>query len=166
MTRSSYDDDTFRKVVSASISIAGVLRKLGKVPAGGNYESTKARIRLLNVDTSHFKGQGHNKGQRCSRTRSLSEYLVKDRRVHSDWLRKRLIKEGVFPRKCGFCHHTEWLDRPIPLELDHKNGDRTDNRIENLRILCPNCHAFTPTYRGKNKRLVAAVGVEPTNPQV
>ncbi len=65
-------------------------------------------------------------------------------------LRKRLIAEGLKEARCEICKLDEWLGRPIPLQLDHINGDRTDNRLENLRLLCPNCHAQTDTYCGKN----------------
>jgi 5-methylcytosine-specific restriction endonuclease McrA len=87
----------------------------------------------------------------------LSTILIKDKLYSSSHrLKKRLIAEGIFERKCSSCLNTEWAGKPIPLELDHINGDRSDNRIENLRLLCPNCHAFTITYRGrgikKNRR--------------
>jgi Zn finger protein HypA/HybF involved in hydrogenase expression len=81
--------------------------------------------------------------------------LIKDS-VHggsSSSLRIRLIKEKYFEHKCYCCNNTLWLDKPIPLELEHVNGDKFDNRIENLTLLCPNCHALTPTYRGKNKKI-------------
>ena len=65
-------------------------------------------------------------------------------------MKKRLLREGVFQRKCYGCDLTEWMGRPIPIELEHKNGDSTDNRLENLTLLCPNCHALTETYRAKN----------------
>ena len=82
----------------------------------------------------------------------MNEILVENSHYQTSKLRKRLIKEGYFEKKCYNCEKTIWLDKNIPLELEHKNGDRTDNRIENLTLLCPNCHAFTPHYRGKNKK--------------
>ncbi len=68
----------------------------------------------------------------------------------------RLFKEGIKKEQCENCNNTHWLNKKIPLELDHINGNNTDNRIENLRILCPNCHALTLTYRGKNKKKSAS----------
>lgn len=86
--------------------------------------------------------------------RPLSEILIKDSDFKtSNHLRKRLIDEGLKEERYEKCKNTEWLKQPIPLELDHINGDNRDNRIENLRILCPNCHALTPNYSGKNKRV-------------
>jgi hypothetical protein len=80
----------------------------------------------------------------------LVEILVEDSKFRTDWLKTRLIREGIFEHRCSKCQLTEWLDVLIPLELDHKNGVKTDHRLENLCLLCPNCHALTPTYRGKN----------------
>lgn len=69
----------------------------------------------------------------------------------SNKLRIRLLKEEVFEHRCNKCKNTEWLDEPIPLELEHIDGNSSNHKIENLELLCPNCHAKTSTYRGKNK---------------
>jgi len=68
----------------------------------------------------------------------------------SNKLRIRLIKEGVFQPICVSCNNVNWLGSKIPLELDHIDGDSSNHKLENIRLLCPNCHAFTETYRGKN----------------
>jgi len=68
----------------------------------------------------------------------------------SNKLRVRLIQEGVKPHKCECCGNKEWMGQPISLEVDHVNGISSDHRLANLKILCPNCHAQTETYRGKN----------------
>ena len=68
----------------------------------------------------------------------------------TSYLKARLIREGVKDARCESCNGTQWEGEPIPLELDHVNGKRDDNRLENLRLICPNCHAQTPTYRGRN----------------
>lgn len=80
----------------------------------------------------------------------LSKVLVKDKLYQSYRLQKRLVSEGLKEHKCECCGLTEWLGKPIKLELHHINGDHTDNRLENLQLLCPNCHSYTDNYRGKN----------------
>ncbi|CAN1210025.1 HNH endonuclease [Tumidithrix helvetica PCC 7403] len=151
-----YTEADFIEAVAASTSISQVLGKLSLRPTGGNYQVTKDRIKHLSLDTQHFKGQGWLKGctNHAHKQCSLTEILVKDSTYRNTYsLKSRLIKEGIFSRKCSNCMNDQWLSLPIPLELDHINGDRTDNRVENLRLLCPNCHALTDTYRGKNKSL-------------
>lgn len=81
----------------------------------------------------------------------LSELLVVDSDARTSNVRLRLIKEGVREHRCECCSLTEWMGQRIPLQLDHINGVKRDFRSENLRLLCPNCHAQTDTYCGKNK---------------
>ena len=71
-------------------------------------------------------------------------------KVQSNKLRKKLLREGLKEPKCEHCGNSVWMGQPIPLELHHKNGDNTDNRLENLELRCPNCHYFTETYKTKN----------------
>lgn len=81
---------------------------------------------------------------------SLEEYLKNSQDIQSNKVRIKLLREGYKEHKCENCGLSEWLDQPIPLELHHKDGNRNHNEIENYQLLCPNCHAFTDSYRGKN----------------
>ena len=89
------------------------------------------------------------------KTIPLSEILVKYSTFNTYHLKQRLFKEGIKAKKCECCESSVWLSKPIALELHHVNGIKTDHMLENLKILCPNCHAFTDNYRGKNKKLSA-----------
>lgn len=154
--RPRWSDDELRRAVAASRSIAGTLRQLGLVPLGGNYDQVKRRIAELELDVTHFTGKGWNRGAtaRPRPARSLDEVLVADRWTSSTGLKQRLIREGLKQPMCELCGWSQprSCDGRIPVELDHVNGDKTDNRLANLRILCPNCHALQPTHRGLNKR--------------
>jgi hypothetical protein len=151
MRQSRYSDLQLIEAVQSSTSVRQVLEKLGLAEAGGNYSIVKRRIQRLKISTVHFKGQGWKKGDKSPLVpaKSLSDILRKGSNVQSYKLKKRLFAEGLKDKKCESCTLTKWLEKQIPLELDHINGDASDNRIENLRILCPNCHALTETYRGK-----------------
>jgi hypothetical protein len=167
--RRRWTDEQLRAAVRASHSYAGVIRRLGLVPAGGNYDQVQRRIRELVLDTSHFTGMGWNVGlqHQPNPPVPLDELLVRNRRSGSHLLKQRLFRVGLKAPACELCG---WAARApdgrIPVELDHINGDKTDNRLENLRILCPNCHSLQPTHRGLNKKSrrnrVAPVGFEPT----
>lgn len=147
-----YTIEELKFAVENSFSLAAALRELGLVVAGSNYQTIKNNIELNNLDISHFTGQAHLKGKTHNWAKSLplDEVLVENRFFNSNQLRKRLIKEGYFECKCSCCGNDKWLGQIIPLELDHINGIKSDNRLENIRIICPNCHALTPNYRGKN----------------
>ncbi len=151
-----YTEEELKGAIATSLSMADVLRKLKIRVAGGNYDMLQRRIGELNLDTSHFTGSAWLRGRENPfvRQRTLEEILVENSTyVSTNNLRKRLITEGIFEHRCVSCGLDKWLDNKIPLEIDHINGDRRDNRLENLRLLCPNCHALTSTYRGKNKRV-------------
>lgn len=140
-----YTPEILQDAVSNSTSIKQVLEHLGLKYAGGNHSHIKKKISELKIDTSHFLGQGHNKGKTFSSKRKPIEfYLIKDCPVQitSHCIRLRLIKEGLKEPRCECCGSDTWLGREIPLELHHVNGNHFDNRIENLQILCPNCHAL------------------------
>lgn len=143
----------YEEAIKNSYSIAEALRYLGIKDRGGNYRIIKQAIKKYNIDTSHFRGQGWNVGLKFAPHKSLKteDILVKNSNYNSFKLKARLIKEGYKEYKCECCNRTEWMGHPIPLELHHINGDNTDNRIENLQMLCPNCHAFTDNYRGRAK---------------
>jgi HNH endonuclease len=133
--------------IASSISYRQVLTKLGIIPAGGNYDTLKKFINLHNINTSHFKGQGWNKDRVEHPRVPLSDYLTNIKSITSHKLRKRLLRDGIFTHQCSSCKLSEWLGDPIPLELDHVNGYHDDNSLSNLRLLCPNCHSKTPTFR-------------------
>jgi len=153
--RYKYTKEDLENAVKKSKSIASVCRILGVRPAGGNYKTIKSKLKKWNIDYSHFTGQGWNVGLKFKpmKKRPLSEILIKDSDFISTYhLKERLFNESIKEKRCESCNLTEWLGKPIPLELNHINGDNTDHRLENLDILCPNCHAQTPTYRTKNKK--------------
>ena len=139
-------------IIKESTSISQVLNKLGLKAAGGNYRTFNRFVKKHNIDTSHFTGMLWSKGKTLPPKRDIYEYLEGGVRITSHSLKQRLIKENIFEHKCYICNLKDWMGKPIPIELDHINGDHEDNRIENLRILCPNCHAQTETYRAKNRR--------------
>ena len=152
MNKRKFTIDQLIDAVRSSTSIRQVIFKLNLVPAGGNYSTIKKMINELSLDSSHFTGQLWSKGKQVALKRPTEDYLTNKQSIQSHKLRLRLLREGYFVHKCYNCNNKLWLNNPIPLELEHKDGDHTNNELDNLTLLCPNCHALTPTYRGKNKK--------------
>ena len=157
-----FTKEDYEQAVKVSLSYAGVCRYLGISPRGGNYATIKNKLKEYNIDISHFTGKGWNVGMvfKPMKQFKLEDVLQKDFPYNTQRLKNRLIESGIKEHKCEKCQRTEWNGDPIPLELHHINGDRTDNRLENLQILCPNCHAQTDHYRGKNMARIKKITPE------
>jgi hypothetical protein len=153
----SFGKKEFIEAVKSSSSIAEALKKVGLSPSGGNYRSFRIySIRFGGVDSSHFTGQAWNKGKktRTNKVIDLKDILtINSTYTNMSCLKGRLFREGLLKNSCYECDFLPmWRGKPMTLSLDHINGDSTDNRIENLRILCPNCHSQTETFGSKNNK--------------
>ena len=131
-------------IIKKSKSWAQVCRELQLQPATGSQSHIKKVSVDFNIDFSHFTGRGWNKGKTFpQRGRPIEFYLVNHGPfIHSHKLKIKLIKCGIKKEECEECKIQTWDGHIIPIELDHINNDHYDNRLENLKILCPNCHAI------------------------
>ncbi|MFJ4851914.1 HNH endonuclease [Streptomyces sp. NPDC088730] len=147
--RIRHSETRLREVVSQSVTLKEVLRRLDISPVGGNQTHISRRIRALNIDTTHFSAPPRRPKGQPGGLLVLSTPMAG--RTPGKRLRRELIRIGVEER-CAVCGTgTVWNDLPLRLEVDHRNGDWWDNRPDNLRLLCPNCHAITDTYRGRKR---------------
>lgn len=150
----AYTPDQLQKAVSKSRSIRQTLLALGIRAEGGNYKTIRRDIDALRIDTSHFTGRGWRKDavKPVTPPRPLKDVLVKDSEISTTQVRRRLLREGLIDQRCDVCGISEWMGQPLTIELDHVNGIHNDHQLENIRMLCPNCHSQTRTYRGRNSR--------------
>ncbi len=153
--KDKHTDKEFIEAVEQSVTYTDIVRALGWKTGGYALKCIKKRILELNVDVARFEERKWRKGipnGNTSRLIPLDEVLVKGRYTDSGTLRQRLIKLGIFEKKCGRCGLDKWQEEELPLNLDHIDGDYNNNLIENLRVLCPNCHSLTPTWCGRNTK--------------
>lgn len=156
-----YFKEKLEPLVISCTSWAELLRKLDLQPTGGNYRHIQSHVRHFEIDTSHFTGALWSKGKtkhtdsrllRFSNNAkySLSQVLIENYpgKVNSRTL-KRCVLESGKPYICENGHEPIWMGLPITLHIDHINGICNDNRLENLRFLCPNCHQQTHTWGNK-----------------
>lgn len=148
-------EQEFVDLVKSSLNTSEVLFKLGYTTAGNSwgYSQIKQRMKELNLTGQDFR-------RKSILTELNEQNIVKDEDLFCEnskhprnILRNRIIKNNLIPYKCAICGITEWLGKNLSLELDHINGVNNDNRLENLRFLCPNCHSQTVTYGSKNKKI-------------
>lgn len=162
MSKRKYTVDDVRKAVADSLSVAGTLRILGIKPIGGNYRTINRIIKENDIDISHFTGQGWNVGLKFRPNKGMDDTLIftANSPYKCSWRLREHYKALTGKRACDCCGLSEWQGQPIPLEIHHINGDNRDNRLENLSLVCPNCHALTNHYRGRGKASVKEKKVE------
>jgi hypothetical protein len=150
-----YTDLEVTAAVAGSRSLAEALRKLGLRPAGGNHATLKRLIARLELSTDHFDRDWAQRARRGVKARPLSEILVRGSSYHRGHLKRRLLESGLKQPVCEMCGQGDlWRGRPMALILDHINGVHDDNRLENLRIVCPNCAATLETHCGRKNSIV------------
>lgn len=147
-----------QKIVDESNSYAEVFEKLGMCKHGSNYNTLRKVIEQLEIDLTQInknrKSENYKQIKHLHKTHEipLEDILSgKYKKEYQGWrLKNKLIKAGYKTWKCECCGNTEWLNNPIPLNLHHKDGNHTNNQLDNLELLCPNCHSLTDTFAGKN----------------
>lgn len=141
MKNTKYTKEFLEPIVKISKSMRDLLSKLDLQCTGGNQTHIKKCLKKHNLDYSHFTGQSWSKGKTFPPKYELSDYLTNKRYISSNTLKHRLFKEKIFNEKCYSCGLETWLNTKIPLELHHKDNNHLNNSLDNLLIVCPNCHA-------------------------
>lgn len=134
-----------------NLSVAAVLREIKMSDRNGtNYQKIYDIANKYNLDTSHWLGKSINKNKKLGFKRPICDYLNNKISIASHNLKIRLFDERIKEKRCENCNQTKWLEQEIPLELHHIDGSHYNNNLDNLKILCPNCHALTPNFCSKN----------------
>jgi hypothetical protein len=152
--RRRYSEQDLREAVAGSFSWAEALRRLGYCPTGGNWKTLKKRVAELGISTGHFDPYRASRESARGRRMHLDELLIEGSTYNRSRLKERLYEAGLKQRQCELCGQGEdWKGRRIALIIDHVNGVHDDNRLENLRIICPNCAAGLETHCGRKNRI-------------
>lgn len=147
----TWTDTELQAAVTVSRNLSQVLVSLGLQIAGGSAATLRKHIRRLGLSTDHFTGSARLSGELHPSATSNTAMFTENSAVTRSSIRKRLVRENILPYRCDICQNTgQHFGQPLVLQLDHVNGVKNDNRLENLRWLCPNCHSQTPTFAGRN----------------
>jgi 5-methylcytosine-specific restriction endonuclease McrA len=152
---SSLDKNKMIELLEEYSSITKILEYLGySSSSGGGYKTFVEKCKNLKVDYKEYL-KGKNEYLEFKRYNKINDILIENSPYKNrSKLKLRLIKEGLLEYKCGECDNKDnWNGKKLTLQLDHKNGINNDNRLENLRFLCPNCHSQTENYAGKNNKI-------------
>ena len=153
----------FENLIKQSSTYTEILNFFGVENGGGNFRTLKERISTDSIDDSHIKYNKQKFG--LTNPQRLLKDLVVSKKRNTWYLKQRIIKAGVLENICSKCKQgPEWNGEFLSLQLDHINGDCKDHRIENLRILCPNCHSQTPTFAGKRHKIEKPEGSKTLDP--
>jgi len=156
-------DEDLQQIVDKSETIAQVLRYFNLNNKGGNFRTLKRRFDESSINLTQFEQNRSEylKSRRIQQRKPLQDILVEKSTFNRDHLKSRLIEAGLIDYKCARCKLTSWNDEPISLQLDHINGVCDDNRIDNLRFLCPNCHSQTENFAGRLPRKLRPSEIDP-----
>jgi Zn finger protein HypA/HybF involved in hydrogenase expression len=147
--------DELQYLLDNSSSIVEVIEKIGLDPYNGNHKTLNQRVKGENFDLSKLNKNrlDKNKQTGIKNRVSLDSVLLENSNYNRSHLKRRLVESSLLEYKCSSCGIVDmWNNKPISLQLDHINGVNNDNRLENLRFLCPNCHSQTETYCGKHRK--------------
>ena len=153
MGKIKYTKEILKEAVKNSKTISGVLRYFSLKQSGGSHYHISKLIKKYEINTDHFLGQGSTKGKPSLNRHTKESFLMSLKEgiiLNGTRTRKNLLKFLLIENKCNVCGLKKWNGKDIPLEVDHLNGKHEDNRLENLRLICPNCHALTENYCSKN----------------
>jgi hypothetical protein len=155
--RVSYTEEEAREAIASSKSWAESLRYLGLCPTGGSWQILKKYAEIWTISTEHFDPEGARIENLRGKRKPLSEVLVERSTYSRNHLKRRLFAEGLKEPRCELCGQGEiWRGQPMSMILDHINGVRDDHRLENLRMVCPNCAATLDTHCGRRNRIERA----------
>ena len=151
MALQKYTREWLSELCAESYSYAEVLRKAGRAQAGGAQQTLKKKIAEFNIDVSHFTGQRWQQSPTFQQKYTPENLFVDNSSVSNQTIRKYLLDYNLIPYVCSNCGcDGHWQGQILALQLHHKDGKNTNNQLDNLTFLCPNCHAITENFAGKN----------------